>query len=406
LSEFHLLTDEIVTSNSKTKTIEESKHLAINLVSCEEVCCVSYSVFPLLKSNILIHHHHSSFIMPVAARTSTGTRFLNHLGLLIASLLLDFSDYANAEVFSTIGSCRGVLWSHDFEGDCCALSDLPSGGCQLEVVGGVCNVTGPVWNTPFTSATRAVCPTTAYNALGGCKTNLDCPTKFCGSDGKCHDYSCETFFALSPVLDFDNDTKTELVCEPMEEDHHIAQYGCVETIGGLVPPARGIGIKANEVCSGISKNVAGDEIIAFECFQMMQGTNFSDFIDDTKALKESGDATCLAPLFWYSAAFGITESVNGALVQNKIAGDGSPPSLSFNEDHAYNAFYALITKTPTTTNGSPVASPTTGPPTPADATTTAAPVAAPIVRTTSGALGSKTIVATLVVAALSVLLMR
>ena len=84
--------------------------------------------------------------------------FFNSLTIAALSSLILLAD---GEKATTLFSCSNIIKLHSFSGDCCALSDLPNGGCQLEVVGGACNITGPDWDIFIEATVRATCPTTA-----------------------------------------------------------------------------------------------------------------------------------------------------------------------------------------------------------------------------------------------------
>ena len=61
--------------------------------------------------------------------------------------------------------CDDMIEAHTFTGNCCSLIDNDIGGCDLVVIGGVCQVSGPIWYFSFNSVSLDECPESAYNVL-------------------------------------------------------------------------------------------------------------------------------------------------------------------------------------------------------------------------------------------------
>ena len=57
-----------------------------------------------------------------------------------------------------IFSCEEMVATHRLEGTCCSLSDTANGGCQLTVLNGICQPSGPVWFNTIINDDPGLCP--------------------------------------------------------------------------------------------------------------------------------------------------------------------------------------------------------------------------------------------------------
>jgi hypothetical protein len=101
-------------------------------------------------------------------------RMINTMKIFSALVLLLSATGAKAQISSgnavtliTGTTCSEIIRTHEFSGTCCPITDLDSGGCRLEVIGGFCDPSGPTWSLKATSTSSEPCPEGDYDVLSG-----------------------------------------------------------------------------------------------------------------------------------------------------------------------------------------------------------------------------------------------
>jgi hypothetical protein len=215
-----------------------------------------------------------------------------------------------------------------------------------------------------TALYRSVNPTMAPTepVVPACMDIDDCPQQFCGSDGKCYDYTCENFFRYSPTLEYDDETASDLTCRDAVTELHVINFGCIRATGNQVPPSSGVGMKPNRLCTGNSAE--NTILISFECFQFDDSTDFDPFVSEAEGSSFDCDQQEGLPAYFYSAGYTIAEYQDGDYKSKTTIANGPVPTFEFVPESALKSLFAVIVKEdvtprPTTVyTHSPTAAPT------------------------------------------------
>ena len=216
--------------------------------------------------------------------------------------------------------------------------------------------------------------------LAGCQNNTQCPEKFCGTDGNCYDYTCNNFFRWNPVTTFDGSGDLELSCESRTTAIDIINYGCSRTVGTTTLDD-GVGLQSNQRCIGRSRDE--EELVTVECYNLADGTDFTDFIAESQDLVEfCVDGQVPLPRYFYGVGYTLSEFKDGRFQSTTNIENGPLRTETFNATKALKAMFAVVVTEPVTAD--PTRMPTsTPPPTPDSTLKDIESVASPRTKTTS-----------------------